>query len=127
MNLLKFSGEGSVVPLFVPLLQPEGRAEILVVSLEPVASLELLTLGIHTSEVIDVVLPAVPGLVLVGEPGVEGRGQRGLFLRESGNGLIVAFRLDFGNAHLGSEDLRGSLLFLLISLHFEGWEVEKLF
>lgn len=62
--------EVTVAALLVPLVRPSGGAQSLVGAVELLAGSELLSLGVHATEVVDVVLEAAVGLVLVGEAGV---------------------------------------------------------
>lgn len=58
--------EYKLTSLIIPLLNPEGRAEGAVGLEENLARSKVLTLGVDTLVVVNVGLPAVLGLVLVG-------------------------------------------------------------
>lgn len=71
-DLVQLGGEGAVISLVVPFLNPRLRAQGIEISLEELARLVIRSLDVLTSVEVDIVLPAVPRLILVGEPGVKG-------------------------------------------------------
>merc|ERR1719412_1982822 len=70
----KVGGEGALLSLLVPSLDPGVGADSSEVLVEELARLVLFTLQLLATVKVNIVLPAVPGLVLVREPGVEGDG-----------------------------------------------------
>lgn len=76
---LQGSGEIAILALVVPLGDPFIGAESTVDPLELLARSVVLTLGIDTLEVIDIVLEAVASLILVGEASVEPNGLENVF------------------------------------------------
>jgi len=60
-----------LVPLFVPLLDPGGGTQSSEVLLKELARLVLPTLNFLATVEVDIILPAVPRLVLVREPRVK--------------------------------------------------------
>lgn len=70
MRLEVVGREVAIAALLVPLLRPSSGAQSLVGAVELLAGSKLLSLGLNAAEVVDVVLEATVGLVLVGETGV---------------------------------------------------------
>lgn len=68
---LERSGESAGLDLLIPLADPIVRAKGSESLLELLAGSKLLTLGVDTLVVVNKVLPAVLGLVLVRESGVK--------------------------------------------------------
>merc|ERR1719291_456830 len=75
---LDVGGEGVLLPLFIPLLNPSIGADCLEVLGKELARLIILALNLLAAVEVNIVLPAVPCLVLVGEPWVEGNGLHSL-------------------------------------------------
>jgi len=66
--------ESSGFSLFIPARDPLIGAKGVISSEELLAGLEIFSSGVDTFEVIDIVLPAVLGLILVRESGIEPSG-----------------------------------------------------
>lgn len=64
--------EGAILNLLIPLLYPSIWAKRFVDTLEIIAWLVVFSFDLLAAVEIDIVLPAVPSLVLVGESSVEG-------------------------------------------------------
>jgi len=89
---LDVGGEGAFFSLLVPLLHPSCRADGFEVLQEELARLVLLTLDLLAAVEVDIVLPAVPRLVLVWEPWVE-RNRLHLFVVGHLSFLKISFSL----------------------------------
>jgi hypothetical protein len=76
-DLIQLGGEGSPLPLIVPLVSPSSGAQPFEVSLEVGAGLVFFSLDVLAPVEVNIVLPAVSGLVHVGEPGVKGNSLAG--------------------------------------------------
>lgn len=66
-DLKIISGEIAVGALLVPLVGPRSRAQRLVGTPVLLAGCEVLTLSLHTAEIVDIILVATVSLVLIRE------------------------------------------------------------
>jgi len=73
---IEMSGEVSVLSLCVPPLDPGTRAEASISGEELFAWCELFAFRVYAFVVLNIILPAVLGLVLVGETSVVTRGHK---------------------------------------------------
>ena len=71
-SVLNFGGENSSLALVVPLFDPVDGADVSEDMVEVLARLVVLSLHLLAAVKVDIVLPAVPGLILVGKSGIEG-------------------------------------------------------